>query len=77
MAVRKRKIDDEKIKAVVNEIAKELETQGVTEIPSKDIGEIVLEKLKTLDRVSFVRFASVYKNFENTKDFMNFIKDIK
>ena len=77
MAVRKRKIDEDSIKALVNEIIKELETKGESEITSKEIGEIVLNKLKVLDKVSFVRFASVYKNFENTKDFMDFIKGLK
>jgi len=48
-----------------------------TDVPSKEIGELVLAKLKDLDKVSFVRFASVYKNFDSTNDFLNFIKGLK
>jgi transcriptional repressor NrdR len=77
MAVRKRRADDDKLKIMVNEIIKELEARGEPEILSQEIGELVLSKLKDFDKVAFVRFASVYKNFEDTKDFLSFIKNIK
>jgi transcriptional repressor NrdR len=76
-AARNSKITEEQIKNLVNEITKEIETGGSSEIKSKDIGELVLTKLKKLDQVAFVRFASVYNSFEGTKDFIDLIKNIK
>lgn len=76
-ATRNSQVTDEQIKALTNELGKELETSGHTEITSKEIGKLVLTKLKKLDPVAFVRFASVYYSFEETKDFIDFIKNIK
>jgi len=73
MAVRKRPVSQLQVDKLVNNILKQLEESGEIEVPSKKIGELVLESLKRLDEVAFVRFASVYKNFETTNDFKQFI----
>lgn len=72
-AVRKRPIDPEQVEQVVSRITRELESQGESEIPSDLIGEMVLEGLKELDKVAYIRFASVYKNFTEAKDFEEFV----
>jgi transcriptional repressor NrdR len=69
IALRKRPIEPERIEQMVSKIVRELETQGESEISSETIGEAVMENLRTLDDVAYVRFASVYKNFREPKDF--------
>ena len=76
MAVRKRPVSDLQVVNLVNNIVRQLEVEGELEISSKKIGEIVLKSLEKLDKVAFVRFASVYKNFEKPDDFQKFIKSI-
>jgi transcriptional repressor NrdR len=76
MAVRKRAISELQVQKLVNNIIRQLEVDNETEIPSSKIGEMAMESLRKLDKVAFVRFASVYKNFENPEDFQNFIKKI-
>ena len=73
IALRKRPVDNEKIERVVNSIQRRLETLGESEIPTKVIGEMVMENLADLDKVGYVRFASVYKNFREAKDFEEFV----
>ena len=73
VALRKRPIDDDRIERIVNGIVRQLESSGETEIPSKQIGELVMETLKELDQVAYVRFASVYRNFREAKDFEAFL----
>ena len=72
-AVRKRSIDDIKLNRVINGIVRQLESCGDSEIKSTYIGEVVMENLKNLDLVSYIRFASVYCDFRNPKDFEGFI----
>ena len=72
VALRKRPVDEDRIERLVNSIQRRLETEGETEIPSRKIGEIVMESLKELDQVAYVRFASVYRNFGEAKDFEAF-----
>src|SRR5262249_39008593 len=72
-AVRKRNVDPERVERVVNSIQRRLESSGETEIPTDMIGELVMEALASLDQVAYVRFASVYRNFRETKDFEEFI----
>lgn len=74
MAVRKRPISSDSVEKLVNSIVRQLEIDNETEIPSSKIGEMVMNGLEKLDKVAFVRFASVYKNFEKTDDFEKFIK---
>jgi transcriptional repressor NrdR len=73
IAMRKRPIDDERIERIVNSIVRKLEASGDSEIPSKQIGELVMDTLKELDKVAYVRFASVYRNFREAKDFEDFV----
>ena len=69
VALRKRPVDEDRIERLVNSIQRRLETEGETEIPSRKIGELLMESLKELDQVAYVRFASVYRNFSEAKDF--------
>lgn len=73
LAVRKRPVEPEQIERVVNGIQRRLESTGDTEIPSERIGELVMDALAQLDQVAFVRFASVYRNFREAKDFEDFV----
>ena len=73
-ACEKRPIPIEKIEKMVDEIESELRKQKETEIPSKLIGKLVMEKLKKLDKVAYIRFASVYREF---KDVGEFVKEVK
>lgn len=76
MAVRKRPVSELQVEKFVNKIVRQLEMESETEISSSRIGEMVMQSLEKLDKVAFVRFASVYKNFEKPDDFQKFIKKI-
>jgi transcriptional repressor NrdR len=69
IALRKRPVDPERIEQTVSKIVRELESLGETEITSETIGELIMEHLRELDTVAYVRFASVYRNFREAKDF--------
>ena len=69
IAVRKRPISAEQVELIVNSIQRQLETSGENEIPSKQIGEMVMDRLRKIDEVSYVRFASVYKQFKDIDTF--------
>ncbi len=73
IAVRKRPVEPERVERVVNGIVRRLESLGETEIPSTVIGEMVMDALSSLDPVAYVRFASVYRNFREAKDFEDFV----
>ena len=73
IAVRKRPIDDEQVERIVNGIQRRLESSGESDIPTPMIGEMVMDALASLDQVAYVRFASVYRNFREAKDFEDFI----
>jgi transcriptional repressor NrdR len=73
LAVRKRPVDQERIERVVNGIQRRLESMGESEIPSATVGEMVMDALAQLDPVAYVRFASVYRNFREAKDFETFV----
>lgn len=77
MAMRKRPIDADVVEQVISKIVRELESQGEGEIPSTLIGEMVMEGLKELDKVAYIRFASVYKNFTDAKDFEDFVESLE
>ena len=72
IATRKRPIDPVMIEKLVSGIQRRLETQGDPEVPAKMIGEMVMEGLKGLDSVAYIRFASVYKDFREARDFEEF-----
>jgi transcriptional repressor NrdR len=69
IALRKRPVAPERIDELVSKIVRELESQGESEITSETIGEMIMEHLRALDDVAYVRFASVYRNFREAKDF--------
>src|SRR6202795_606928 len=69
ISLRKRPVDAERVETMVSAIVRELESGGEAEISSEAIGEIVMEHLRQLDDVAYVRFASVYRNFREAKDF--------
>ena len=73
IALRKRPVDPERLERVVNGIVRRLESSGESEIPTTVIGQIVMDALANLDQVAYVRFASVYRNFREAKDFEEFV----
>ncbi|HET6619955.1 MAG TPA: transcriptional regulator NrdR [Dongiaceae bacterium] len=73
ISLRKRPVDQDRLERVVNGIVRRLESSGENEIPTTHIGEAVMDALATLDKVAYVRFASVYRNFREAKDFETFI----
>jgi transcriptional repressor NrdR len=77
IALRKRPVEDEKIERIVNGIVRQLEASGESDVRSHEIGELVMEKLKEIDAVAYVRFASVYRDFRETKDFENFLGEME
>jgi transcriptional repressor NrdR len=76
IALRKRPVDRDRIERAVSGIVRRLESSGETEIPSEEIGLQVLEALKGLDDVAFVRYASVYRDFSHAEDFEKVIAEI-
>ena len=77
LALRKRSVESEKIEKIVNAIVRKLENSGETEIKSNIIGQYIMEALMHLDQVAYVRFASVYKNFREAKDFEDFLGNLE
>ena len=76
VALRKRPVDVERIDRMVNGIVRQLESMGEGEVPSSTVGQLVMEGLKSLDDVAYVRFASVYKNFREARDFEDLIGEL-
>jgi transcriptional repressor NrdR len=76
IALRKRPIDEDRIERIVNGVQRQLESSGESEIPSKAIGEMVMDTLREVDPVGYVRFASVYRNFREAKDFETFVETL-
>jgi transcriptional repressor NrdR len=76
IALRKRPVDPERSERMVSGIVRQLESQGESEIPSERIGELVMEGLRALDSVAYVRFASVYRNFREARDFNALIDEL-
>ena len=77
VALRKRPVDEDRIERIVNTIQRRLETEAESEVTSRQIGEIVMETLKEVDQVAYVRFASVYQNFGEAKDFRAFLGELE
>ena len=75
-ALRKRSVEPERIERMISGIVRQLESLGDVEVTSDQIGEYVMEGLKSLDDVAFVRFASVYKNFSAADDFRSFLAEL-
>ena len=77
LALRKRNIDQEKIEKIVNAIVRKLENSGDQDVKTNLIGEYIMDALSNLDQVAYVRFASVYKNFREVKDFEDFLGNLE
>jgi transcriptional repressor NrdR len=73
VALRKRPVEPERVERMINGIVRQLESMSDGEVPSESVGELVMEGLKSLDDVAYVRFASVYKDFREAKDFEEII----
>ncbi len=76
IALRKRPVDPEGIELAINRIVQKLEGEGESEVSSQHIGKMVMTELKTLDAVAYIRYASVYRDFDEAKDFQQFAKDL-
>ena len=76
LALRKRPVTVEAVDAAILRIEEKLLTQGEREIPSEKIGEMVMRELKKIDKVAYVRFASVYRNFEDVDEFSDLVKEV-
>lgn len=77
VALRKRPVDADRIDRIANSLVRQLESSGESEIPSKQIGEMVMNALFNLDQVAYVRYASVYKDFREAADFNDFVGTLK
>ncbi|MDH4051669.1 MAG: transcriptional regulator NrdR [Rubrivivax sp.] len=76
LALRKRQVSVEQVDAALERIHKKLLASGLRELPSARIGELVMRELKRIDKVAYVRFASVYRSFEDVDEFRQLIQDI-
>jgi transcriptional repressor NrdR len=76
VALRKRPVDPERVERMVSGIVRQLESAGESDVASERVGELVMEGLKGLDDVAYVRFASVYKNFREAKDFGELLDEL-
>ncbi len=76
IALRKRPIDSDSIEKFISKLVRNLEGLGESEIPTSTIGKFIMEGLSNLDQVAYVRFASVYKNFKEAKDFEQFVGNL-
>lgn len=76
IALRKRPVDSERIDRAVSGIVRQLENRGEADINSRDIGLLIMDALKALDDVAYVRFASVYRDFREAKDFEEFLDQL-
>jgi transcriptional repressor NrdR len=77
LALRKRPVSTEQVDAAVERIEEKLLNLGVREIPSARIGELVMRELRKLDKVAYVRFASVYRSFEDIDEFKTFVDEVR
>ena len=76
IAFRKRPIEDERIEKMITGLVRRLESSGDSEVLSIDIGEMVMDTLSEIDQVAYVRFASVYRNFREARDFEKFVGEL-
>lgn len=77
IALRKRPVSEDRMERIINGIVRQLEASGENDIASKQVGEMVMETLKEVDAVAYVRFASVYRNFREAKDFEAFLGSLE
>ncbi|MCF8474493.1 MAG: transcriptional regulator NrdR [Emcibacter sp.] len=76
LALRKRPIDEDRIELLINGIVRQLESLGESEVKTEQIGRLIMKGLENLDSVAYVRYASVYKDFREAKDFEKFVEQI-
>ncbi|MCF3936350.1 transcriptional regulator NrdR [Acuticoccus sp. M5D2P5] len=76
IATRKREVDEEVIDRMISGIVRQLESAGESEVTAAHIGDLVMDALKEIDDVAYVRFASVYKNFSEARDFEDFVAEL-
>jgi transcriptional repressor NrdR len=76
VALRKRQVDPERVERAVSGIVRQLESSGEPEVSSDEIGRLVMDALKGIDDIAYIRFASVYRNFREAKDFHDVIDEI-
>ncbi|AKH41473.1 transcriptional repressor NrdR [Altererythrobacter atlanticus] len=77
LACRKRGVEQERIDQLVSGIQRQVETSGESEVPSSRLGEMVMEGLRQLDSVAYIRFASVYRDFSEARDFEEFASTVR
>jgi transcriptional repressor NrdR len=77
LATRKRGIDPERLDQLISGIQRQVETSGEAEVPSSHIGELVMEGLRQIDSVAYIRFASVYRDFSEARDFEEFASTVQ
>lgn len=77
IALRKRPVEPDRVNKMISGIVRRLESSGQADVPSKLIGETAMEALSRIDTVAFVRFASVYKNFQGANDFESFVAELR
>jgi len=77
IALRKRNVDPERVERAVSGIVRQLESSGESDVNADEIGRLVMEALKGLDDVAYVRFASVYRNFREARDFHDVLGELK
>jgi transcriptional repressor NrdR len=77
VALRKRDVPPERVERMINGVVRQLEAQGEGDVPSERIGELVMEGLKSLDGIAYVRFASVYRNFREAREFNAIVGELE
>jgi transcriptional repressor NrdR len=77
LALRKRPVSTEQVGAAIERIEEKLLNLGLREIPSQRVGELVMRELKKLDKVAYIRFASVYRSFEDIDDFKTLVDEVR
>lgn len=76
IALRKRPVDADAVEMAINRIVQKLESEGEVDIPTRRIGALVMEELKKLDAVAYIRYASVYRDFGEARDFESFVEEL-
>ncbi|MDH2236076.1 transcriptional regulator NrdR [Pigmentiphaga sp. GD03639] len=77
LALRKRAVSADAVEAAVTRIEEALMTSGLREVPSERVGELVMQELKKLDKIAYIRFASVYKSFEDVDEFTDVVREVQ
>lgn len=76
IALRKRSVDPERVERAITGIVRRIESSGQTEVTSHQVGELVMDALRQLDQVAYIRYASVYRNFREARDFEDFVESL-